>query len=370
MARREPRADSPNLVLLQTVLPDYRLAVFEALNDALAGGLLICAGDVFFSETVRTVPAPHLAVRRLTNRFFCKRRVLWQGGAWRCTLPAPVLLAELNPRIASTWLIVLSRRFLGRRTVLWGHHLSRSSANAKGPGWARKALARAANGVVVYTESGRVVMRQSLPAQQVTAAPNALYRLADMGPAAVEPGRHIIYVSRLVEQKRPHLLLLAYAEAVPALPPGCRLVFVGEGPEREPLQRAAYDAGLSDRIDFLGHVSDLQALRRLYGRAVLSVSPGYVGLSAVQSLAFGIPVVYAEGENHSPEVEALTMANSRSFSAGQAESLAAALLAVMSERVEWWQRRGAIADDCAQNYSVEAMVARLREATLGDSRSI
>lgn len=42
----------------------------------------------------------------------------------------------------------------------------------------------------------------------------------------------------------------------------------------------------------------------VYANALVSVSPGYVGLSLTQSLSFGVPMLIAIDEAHVPEIDA------------------------------------------------------------------
>ena len=73
-----------------------------------------------------------------------------------------------------------------------------------------------------------------------------------------------------------------------------RLLIAGTGPERQRLERLAYERDLGDRVVFLGRVPD-DELPRLYRQADACVVPsrelegfGYVALEA---LAAGTPVI-------------------------------------------------------------------------------
>ena len=80
--------------------------------------------------------------------------------------------------------------------------------------------------------------------------PNGIPRTGTPGPLTAVPDR-ILFVGRLVEQKRVSLLL----RALPALmqTAGIRgLDIVGEGPDRESLERLASEKGVSDHVTFHG----------------------------------------------------------------------------------------------------------------------
>ena len=94
-----------------------------------------------------------------------------------------------------------------------------------------------------------------------------------------------------------------------------------------------------------------------------SVSPGAVGLSIVQSTAFGVPMIVARDEPHGPEIEAAREGeNSVLVESDSPAALAGALREMAAQRDRWSARRGEIAADCAARYSAEAMAERMLEA--------
>ncbi|WP_345038867.1 hypothetical protein, partial [Georgenia daeguensis] len=101
-----------------------------------------------------------------------------------------------------------------------------------------------------------------------------------------------------------------------------------------------------------------------YEGCLCSVSPGYVGLSATQSIGFGVPMVWADDEPHAPEVEALNGENSRRFKSGSADSLADTLAQMMAARKHYASRRFAISESARRKYSAEAMAAGMEDAVI------
>jgi glycosyltransferase involved in cell wall biosynthesis len=130
----------------------------------------------------------------------------------------------------------------------------------------------------------------------------------------------------LIPEKKVDLLIRAFALALDALPAGSCLRIVGSGPSKSHLRAVAETLGVSHRVTFLDAIYDQSELADQFNRTFVHVSPGYCGLSVVQSLAFGVPVVVAEGELHSPEVEALIPGqNSEWFRRDDAQDLASKL---------------------------------------------
>jgi glycosyltransferase involved in cell wall biosynthesis len=94
-------------------------------------------------------------------------------------------------------------------------------------------------------------------------------------------GGYVLSVGRIESVKRVDLAVRAMAHVAPPL----RLVVAGDGTQRENTERAAREAGVADRVDFLGTVDD-EALLELYAGALAVVyAPydedfGYVTLEA------------------------------------------------------------------------------------------
>lgn len=351
-----------SILFIHVTIPDYRRAVFGALHDRLRPSMAIMTGRSYFDSTTRMdeslVPTP-VVVR---NRYLLGRRALWQSGAIGPGLRADVVVLELNPRILSNWTIAILRRLFGKSTLLWGHAWPRAGREAATDP-VRGLMRRLAHVVIVYTETEQVELAKKAPGLTVIAARNALYRSAELGALPPQGRAGFIFVGRLVPEKKPDVLVRAYLDAREQLPKEAGLTLVGDGPLRPSLERLVANADAGESVRFVGHVSDVAALRSLYAGALASVSPGYVGLSLIQSLGFGIPMIIARAPNHAPEIEAAREGyNSLMCEHGSAASLTRALLRVSAERETWLSRARDIAEDCRSSYTLDLMVDRVVEA--------
>jgi glycosyltransferase involved in cell wall biosynthesis len=111
----------------------------------------------------------------------------------------------------------------------------------------------------------------------------ALYHPPQLAPRLVSGpyGDYVLSVGRIESVKRVDLIIRAMA----AVDPGVRLVVAGDGTQRLNAERAAEQAGVADRVSFLGSVGD-DHLVGLYAGALAVVYPpfdedfGYVTLEA------------------------------------------------------------------------------------------
>ena len=112
-------------------------------------------------------------------------------------------------------------------------------------------------------------------------------------PAGRGDGTHLVTVGRLSKEKRPGLAI----EALRTLRERgveAHLTLAGAGPLADELGTAARDLPVA----FVGHVSDRDRLADLLARADVAVCPcpaECFGLSALEALAAGTPVVVAAG---------------------------------------------------------------------------
>lgn len=345
------------------VLPEYRRSFVEALQasfDRSGDKLTLVAGDVHSDPTVKSADFPRVV--RVINRHILGRRLLWQAGALHHTRGADVVVIDLNPRSLTSWALLLSAKIRRQRVLAWGHISPRAGRNSS-TAPVRRAMRRSVDGVISYTWNDARRVHEEDPREALWVAANGLYPSRELRWTE-NPGRmRVLYVGRLESSKKPLLALDAFALIVDELPQGARLTFVGSGSLRADLEVQAANREISDRVDFLGHISDLEELRRLYSETLISVSPGYVGLSLTQSLGFGVPMLVADDEPHAPEVELLTKSTGAYFEANSPESLADSLRLVFDGRLIW--DPAALLESVKTTYSADAMADGFEKALRG-----
>lgn len=352
------------LVILQTVVPDYRIGFFSFLKQKLGDSLEVFAGQYYFDPSVRSSKDLNF-LRKAKNHFFFKRQTLLQSGMWNEALSAEVLVMELNPRIVSNWILLLLRMPSSKRTVLWGHAWSRSGPNCKSE-ILRAVMRNLADEIIVYTNSERKRLNRKMKDKRIHAAPNAIYAGSEMNTYKESPEKitNVIYVGRLTKNKKPMLLMRSFLLALDRLPKNVRLIFVGEGDQQSNLeqyfrQRASKTSLKNvgpERVRFLGHISEYDVLKQLYASSLVSVSPGYAGLSLIQSLGFGVPVLVSNVEKHSPEIEAIEEGfNGVFFDTNEVQDLSSKIVDIFENKALWIRKRKEVSDKCRLSYSIESM---------------
>lgn len=109
-------------------------------------------------------------------------------------------------------------------------------------------------------------------------------------------GKQLLYVGSLIQRKGLDLLLPAFAKTSGDI----RLVIVGEGQEKELLEKQAKELGIASRIVFKGYVEG-EPLRELYSSSDVFILPtreDCFGLVILEAMCASLPVIsskYADG---------------------------------------------------------------------------
>ena len=149
----------------------------------------------------------------------------------------------------------------------------------------------------------RVRIRAGGP--DIPVIPNGVW-LRDIQTAVVAPatdGPILLYAGRLIPEKRIDLLLRAVAKLKrsPSITKHFLLAVVGDGPDRERLERLAVDLGVEPHIKFYGHLPDIVGVWKLIASAKIAVQPSVregFGLFPLEAIALGIPVVTCDAPDN------------------------------------------------------------------------
>ncbi|MBU1248905.1 MAG: glycosyltransferase [Proteobacteria bacterium] len=192
-----------------------------------------------------------------------------------------------------------------------------------------------------------------------------LYNAVEPAKLAVEPydlkqllgakGRVVVGVGRLVEQKNFDKLIRAMAFVVRA-EPDTSLVILGDGPERERLERLVGELGLGGQVFLAGYVPNQEVPRYLRAAHILAMPSDYEGLPVthVEALFCGLPAVISE---HVPSIEIAP--DCSLVCTTQPQSIAEKLLELLGDDA----RHAAMSENAlqtAQDYTMERYVERLK----------
>ena len=105
------------------------------------------------------------------------------------------------------------------------------------------------------------------------------------------PEAPIVGVVARLEAEKGHRTLLEAWPLVLAAVPSARLLIIGEGSERDALEAEAASLGIEDRVVFTGRREDVPAVTAALDVAVLPSYREAQGLSVLEAMALGRPVI-------------------------------------------------------------------------------
>ncbi len=289
--------------LIQRVLPDYRAPFFNALSQACTEGLGVFAGLPRPQEMIHTTE--NLTHAQLTqgkniHLLYGRLYLCWQQGllTWLDQWNPDVLIVEANPHYLR---MPAAIRWIHRRNkpvIGWGlgaPAVSGPLSNLRKS--RRKQFIHQFDALITYSQTGASEYaalgfpsdRVFIAANAVTPAPtNPLPQRSLPYPGA--PAQ-VLFVGRL--QARKHIDNLLRACAALPLERQPKVVIVGDGPEKETLEKLA--AETYPRAIFTGALYG-EALAERFRSADLFVLPGTGGLAVQQAMSYGLPVVAAEAD--------------------------------------------------------------------------
>lgn len=291
---------SPAVLVVQPLFAHYRYATFLHLSKSEEYRFAFAAGRDIGDGTLDTFDIDQVKdATLLDNRWW--GAVLWQRGLVRLVMSgrysAIVITGSANH--ISTWVAAVLARMRGVKVLFWTTGWHRPDSGVKR--WVRLAFYSLADRLLLYNELGlQLGARAGYPTSKMSVIFNSQGSPATTTPSAAsfdEPGQSLVAdsgapvitaVVRLNPSKRLDQLVRA-AAILKSKGSSVYLVFVGDGPERNRLNDLANELGV--QLSLPGAIYSESALAEIYSTASLTVIPGAVGLTAVQSLRHGIPVV-------------------------------------------------------------------------------
>jgi glycosyltransferase involved in cell wall biosynthesis len=222
------------------------------------------------------------------------------------------------------------------------------------------ALSQARTIVVPSEYLARIAAGWGLERAKLLVVPNAAP--AEETPSPPRAEDTFVFAGRLTEQKALHVALEAIARLERA-----RLVLVGDGPERERLERLATRLGLDGRVEFRGAQPRSAALEALAGATAAVLPSAWENFphAAVEALAVGTPVV-ATPVGGVPEI-VRDGENGLLVETGSVDALAEALRSIASD-AGLRERLSAGARPSVAHLSAERVYGQLEEILAGAAR--
>ena len=266
---------------------------------------------------------------------------MWQWGSitWAIKPEFDTVIMHAVPHWPCTWIGGILARMMGKRVFFWGHGYLYEPKGFKG--LMRRMFYAIPNAHMFYGRIAKVIaMKHGWTPEKLHVIYNSLntsqqrkIRDESTKEQALEVRRQIfgndnpvaICTTRLIAIRRLDLLL----DSIHTLKERGRavnLILVGDGPESQRLRKQAEQLNLP--VHFEGACYDERRIAQLVMASNVTVAPGKVGLTAMHSMVYGVPVVtHGDAFDQMPEWEAIIPDKTGSlFQSGNVQSLSDAIL--------------------------------------------
>lgn len=357
----------PQILVIQPIVPHYREPFFRLLAASDYMDVTTAYGEAEKNASLQSIKSPSFKTLKLKNFLYSSKYPLYfQFGILSAILSKryDVIIACFEIRAISSMLMYPIARLMGIKWVWWGHGI--------GPGESplsknvRLAVLKNASALLLYdAERGEKFISWGVPREKVFIAWNSI----DMSEIEslrhdFTPDRHrILYIGRLIREKKVDLAIRAFAKAAGRLNEQIILTIIGDGPEKQALIDLATDLGISHHVEFAGAMYDQKPLSELFNTALISVSPGGIGLSCMHSFGYGVPVVVADNEPHGPEFSAIRdRYNGRIFHSGDVEGFADIIVSILTDFSELSNMSRNAVETISGRYNLANMVSAFEDA--------
>lgn len=297
---------TPRVALVYHLLPHYREPVLRLLSESKDIEYHFLA-DPKGEAGIRPIPRDHLPrTHDLTNRWVGP--FLFQQGLFSTLrrVRPDVVIFHADYRYLTTWLNAVILRASGKRVIFWTQGWRRPESGPRAS--VRRAFYRIADHLLVYGPRARQLgIAAGFSPDRITAIGNSHITAEDL--ASVPTHRieadalRIGAVMRLVPNKKVTQLAEIAASLTRTGTP-THVHIAGDGPDAVALTAACAAAGVPLRS--YGAIHSPDELADYYAELDICVIPGAAGLSVLQALAHGRPVVTNNNlDKQGPEVEVL-----------------------------------------------------------------
>ncbi|TMP79135.1 glycosyltransferase [Pseudoalteromonas sp. S983] len=263
-------------LFVQPKLLKYREKFYTSLAESLNGELFICHPNAnVFNKKHANLTELRVRTLRFWRFYFYFIRV-GRSEYTKIVLPLDIYCINL-------WLSILFTKDRSR-FILWGIGKGSNRYLTKLRLWI------ASKAKTIFYNSD--IFDTHLLADNQVYCGNSVY----VSPPDFTPTKkNMLFVGTLDDRKELDKVLIAFEMSLPYLNEDQFFIIIGDGPAKTKLEKIASKLNLLDRVRFLGRITDVDDLSQQYKEAKVSISYGQCGLSAIQSVGNGVPIITKHG---------------------------------------------------------------------------
>ena len=303
--------------------PHYRKSIYELMDREI--GCDFYFGENILGTSIKSLDKKNLrGFKRCFKNYFCNGKIVWQSVPLKLVFYSYThYIFSLDKACISQIVMMYLCRLLRKKVFIWTHGWYGNESMLMG--LYKKIIFFPVNGFFLYGNYAR----QLMTAEKFS--PNKLHVIANSLDYEVQVrlrknlvhtdiySKHfgnihpvVLFIGRLEPGKKLDKILNLCYELKSEKPINC--VFIGDGVEKPKLERLAKDMAISTSVWFYGTCYDEVEKSRLIFDADLCLSPGNVGLTCMDCLAYGTPVITHDNPiMQMPEFEAISKGRNGDF---------------------------------------------------------
>ncbi len=301
------------ICLLSITASHYRKRIYQLLDEQLSCSFIFGKDNTSVKRLDTSLFASAVDV---PNRYIGSGAWYFQPGLSGIVKDYNIIINDLGILCLSSWWIMILAKFRRQKVYTWGHWwYGRESFSKR---LLKKAYDKLSDGNFVYGNYARDLMiKNGFNAQKLHVIHNSLdydtqlelrrsLSASDIYSSYYGNDYPVLcFIGRLTAVKKLDQLI----DSVSLLKQNGKsynIVFIGDGPEKEKLEKQAEYLVIKDQVWFYGACYDEATNAELVYNADLCVAPGNIGLTAMHAMMFGCPCVsHDDFPWQMPEFEAI-----------------------------------------------------------------
>lgn len=368
------------VLLFQRIVPHYRIPVFNRLKHEL--NVHVCyssekKGALISSATM----SDNFPGERVCRTYFLNKETCVIQNVIKPLLKyrPKIVISEFSIGYLSFWALLFLKVIFRFKLIAWSHGINNDEILKPFSSWKSKLLLSVlgvVDGLILYSSVRKKMIEEKVGEKsklflaQNTLAIDGLIKsqekLALYGRKALheelsfKERYHLIYIGRLLKEKRIDLLLDVFSDI--SSEHDIALHIIGSGPELKIIEE------YRDLHSFYYHgaiFDDVQISKYLFASDIF-LNPGVVGLSIVNAFSHGKPLITckttSKGPFHGPEFEYLESGKNGIICDSTVESIKGALSQLLNDTNLLAKLSSGALETAKTRCSIDKMVAGFRNA--------
>jgi glycosyltransferase involved in cell wall biosynthesis len=279
--------------ILQPLVPHYREEFFNRINKQHATKIFCYESEV----SIKDDGFEGSKTQNYSLKSYSIGPFKWFATAPFLAKEVKIMVLMLDFKHLSSWYLLLTKFIHKKKIILWGQGISikRYEKQEKKSFFPLSLMLKLANGVWFYTNKELDIWKKRIPELNAVALGNTISGIKDIlevdslskGQKAILKNKHsinhdkvIIFCARFTATRRTDLLVNLIEKVDPD---EIGFIIIGSGPYKPSF------SNYNNVYDY-GKVYDFSLKKDLFSIADIYFQPAWLGLSIVESMAFGKPI--------------------------------------------------------------------------------